>query len=135
MNVAWLRSQLGLVSQEPTLFGYSIRENIAYGDNSRQVSMDEIIAAARQANIHNFIETLPQVRNLSNSFIEEPCDNAPIYLDSQVLLRMSVFCKNLSPLECIANISNLKILPYDQHRSGSSGGSGGQLTLWPDFGE
>ena len=61
LNIAWLRSQLGMVSQEPILFAYSIRENIAYGDNSREVSMDEIIAAARQANIHDFITSLPDV--------------------------------------------------------------------------
>ncbi|XP_055937185.1 ATP-dependent translocase ABCB1-like isoform X1 [Argiope bruennichi] len=60
MNVANLRSHIGLVSQEPVLFSYSIAENIAYGDNSRQVEMDEIIEAARQANIHNFIKNLPQ---------------------------------------------------------------------------
>ena len=60
-NLAWLRSQIGLVSQEPVLFNCSIAENIAYGDNSREVSMDEITDAARQANIHNFIVSLPQV--------------------------------------------------------------------------
>lgn len=60
LNIAWLRAQFGIVSQEPTLFDCSIRENIAYGDNSRSVSMDEIIAAARKANIHSFIESLPQ---------------------------------------------------------------------------
>ncbi|KAK2176084.1 hypothetical protein NP493_686g01047 [Ridgeia piscesae] len=60
-NLTWLRSQIGLVSQEPVLFNCSIAENIAYGDNSREVSMDEIIEAARQANIHNFIVSLPQV--------------------------------------------------------------------------
>ena len=60
-NLAWLRSQIGLVSQEPVLFNCSIAENIAYGDNSRQVPMDEITDAARQANIHNFIVFLPQV--------------------------------------------------------------------------
>jgi ATP-binding cassette subfamily B (MDR/TAP) protein 1 len=59
LNVGWLRAQIGLVSQEPVLFDYSIKENIAYGDNSRTVSMDEIIAAAREANIHNFIQSLP----------------------------------------------------------------------------
>lgn len=62
MNVANLRSHIGLVSQEPVLFSYSLKENIAYGDNSREVGMDEIIEAARQANIHNFISNLPQVR-------------------------------------------------------------------------
>ena len=61
LNVQWLRSQLGLVQQEPILFDCSIRANIAYGDNSRDVPMDEIIAAARNANIHSFIESLPNV--------------------------------------------------------------------------
>ena len=61
LNVRWLRSKLGLVSQEPTLFDNTIAENIAYGDNTRTVSMNEIIAAARNANIHNFIKSLPQV--------------------------------------------------------------------------
>lgn len=68
LQLAWLRSQIGIVSQEPTLFDYSIRENIEYGDNSRKVSMDEVINAAEQANIHNFITSLPQV-GLSHYYI------------------------------------------------------------------
>ena len=52
---------MGLVSQEPILFDCSIADNIAYGDNSRNVGMDEIIKAAKDANIHNFITTLPEV--------------------------------------------------------------------------
>ncbi|XP_023591819.1 phosphatidylcholine translocator ABCB4 [Trichechus manatus latirostris] len=59
LNVQWLRAQLGIVSQEPILFDCSIAENIAYGDNSRVVSQDEILSAAKAANIHPFIETLP----------------------------------------------------------------------------
>ncbi|OWF55459.1 Multidrug resistance protein 1 [Mizuhopecten yessoensis] len=59
LNVQWLRSQVGIVSQEPILFDSSIAENIAYGDNSRVVGMDEIISAARSANIHQFIDSLP----------------------------------------------------------------------------
>ena len=61
LNIKWLRSQMGIVSQEPVLFSYSIAENIAYGDNSRQVSLEEIEAAAKAANIHSFINTLPKV--------------------------------------------------------------------------
>ncbi|CAH8553797.1 unnamed protein product [Schistosoma intercalatum] len=57
---SWVRKQVGLVSQEPTLFDLTIRENIAYGDNSREVKMEEIIEAARAANIHDFITTLPE---------------------------------------------------------------------------
>lgn len=59
LNIPWLRKQLGIVSQEPVLFGYSIGENIAYGDNSRRVEMTEIVRAAEKANIHNFIKELP----------------------------------------------------------------------------
>ena len=49
------------------LFDRSIGENIAYGDNSRDVPMDEIIKAAREANIHSFIETLPDVSSTSDA--------------------------------------------------------------------
>lgn len=53
-------SPVGIVSQEPVLFDMSIKENIAYGDNSRtNIPMEEIIAAAQNANIHAFIQTLP----------------------------------------------------------------------------
>ncbi|XP_058534309.1 ATP-dependent translocase ABCB1 isoform X3 [Ochotona princeps] len=60
LNVQWLRAHLGIVSQEPILFDCSISENIAYGDNSRVVSQEEIVKAAKEANIHAFIEMLPQ---------------------------------------------------------------------------
>ncbi|XP_011185431.1 ATP-dependent translocase ABCB1 [Zeugodacus cucurbitae] len=54
-----LRQQLGIVSQEPILFDRSIKDNIAYGDNKREVSEQEIFAAAKKANIHNFVSSLP----------------------------------------------------------------------------
>ncbi|XP_060800671.1 ATP-dependent translocase ABCB1 [Amyelois transitella] len=53
------RRPIGFVQQEPVLFDRTIGENIAYGDNSRNPSNDEIIAAAQQANIHKFIISLP----------------------------------------------------------------------------
>jgi ABC-type multidrug transport system fused ATPase/permease subunit len=59
LNTQWLRSQMALVSQEPVLFSYSIRDNIAYGINTRFVDMDEIVGAAVKANIHQFIKDLP----------------------------------------------------------------------------
>lgn len=64
LNIHWLRSQMGIVSQEPVLFDCTLAENIAYGDNSRTVSMEEIEAAAKSANIHSFIDELPQVTPL-----------------------------------------------------------------------
>ncbi|CAH0712783.1 unnamed protein product, partial [Brenthis ino] len=54
-----LRAQLGLVQQEPVLFERSIRDNIAYGDNSRPVTTEEILDAAKMANVHSFVSTLP----------------------------------------------------------------------------
>ncbi|KAL4712175.1 hypothetical protein ACJJTC_011036 [Scirpophaga incertulas] len=59
LTLEQLRRQLGLVQQEPSLFSRSIRDNIAYGDNAREVSMDEIIDAAKKANVHSFIAGLP----------------------------------------------------------------------------
>jgi len=64
LNVNSFRQQMALVAQEPALFDRTIAENIAYGDNSRSVSMDEIISAAKMANIHSFIAGLPAVRFL-----------------------------------------------------------------------
>uniref|UniRef100_A0A8C6BNK3 ATP binding cassette subfamily B member 1 n=1 Tax=Monodon monoceros TaxID=40151 RepID=A0A8C6BNK3_MONMO len=63
LNVQWLRAHMGIVSQEPVLFDCSIGENIAYGDNSRVVSQEEIVQAAKEANIHPFVETLPDKYN------------------------------------------------------------------------
>nr|QZZ63294.1 ABC transporter [Leptinotarsa decemlineata] len=60
MKLESLRSHLGIVSQEPNLFNKTIAENIAYGDNSREADMNEIMQAARNANIHNFIVDLPK---------------------------------------------------------------------------
>ncbi|XP_037940049.1 multidrug resistance protein homolog 65-like, partial [Teleopsis dalmanni] len=54
-----LRSKLGIVSQEPSLFERTIAENIAYGDNTRDIPMADIIAAAKCANAHSFIISLP----------------------------------------------------------------------------
>ena len=47
-------------SQEPVLFDATIKENIAYGDTAREVSMAEIEEAAKNANIDDFIQSLPQ---------------------------------------------------------------------------
>jgi subfamily B ATP-binding cassette protein MsbA len=53
-----LREQIGIVPQEPVLFGVSVRENIAYG---RLDATDaEVEEAARAANAHEFIERLPE---------------------------------------------------------------------------
>ena len=55
-NLRALRKHIGLVSQEPTLFAGTIRENIVYG--SETAIEEEIVSAARNANAHDFITSL-----------------------------------------------------------------------------
>lgn len=59
LNVAWYRSQLAYVGQEPTLFNMTIAENIAFGIEGG-ATRKEIEEAARQANAHDFIMTFPE---------------------------------------------------------------------------
>ena len=61
LSVPWLRRQIGIVSQEPVLFDCFIRDNIAYGDIHREVTQKEIENAARAANVHELICSLPEV--------------------------------------------------------------------------
>ena len=59
MNLKWWRENIGIVSQEPVLFGTTIKENIRYG--REDVSDDEIIKATHMANAYDFIMKLPDV--------------------------------------------------------------------------
>lgn len=58
LNVSEYRSKIGLVSQEPNLFDMTIQENISFGKSG--ATMIEIESAAKQANIHHFILSLPE---------------------------------------------------------------------------
>ena len=53
-----LRDQIGLVTQETFLFNDTVANNIAYGKPG--ASMEEIVAAAKRAHAHQFIEQMPQ---------------------------------------------------------------------------
>lgn len=57
----WIRKHIGVVLQNSDLFDLSIRDNIAFGDCSRELPMSDIIEAAKVANIHDFITSLPMV--------------------------------------------------------------------------
>nr|XP_039267520.1 ATP-dependent translocase ABCB1-like [Styela clava] len=63
LNVAWMRQQMGIVSQEPVLFNISIKENILLGDKTRSYTDKEVSSAAAGANIHEFISGLPEGYN------------------------------------------------------------------------
>ncbi|GMH15726.1 hypothetical protein Nepgr_017567 [Nepenthes gracilis] len=57
LQLKWLRSQIGLVSQEPALFAASIMENILLG--KEDATTDEVVDAAKASNAHHFISQLP----------------------------------------------------------------------------
>ncbi|CAJ1778786.1 unnamed protein product [Sphenostylis stenocarpa] len=57
LQVKWMRSQMGLVSQEPALFATSIKENILFG--KEDATEDQMVEAAKAAHAHNFISLLP----------------------------------------------------------------------------
>ncbi|KAF5857857.1 hypothetical protein ETB97_005201 [Aspergillus alliaceus] len=53
------RSAISLISQEPVIFSGTMRENIAVGLVGQEVSDDDVLAACRQANILDFVHSLP----------------------------------------------------------------------------
>ncbi|XP_074856744.1 bile salt export pump [Carettochelys insculpta] len=59
VNVQFLRSKIGIVSQEPVLFDCSIADNIKYGNNTKEITMEEVIEAAKKAQLHDFVMSLP----------------------------------------------------------------------------
>jgi ABC-type multidrug transport system fused ATPase/permease subunit len=58
LPLSFLRSQIGLVQQEPFLFNGTVRENIVYSDLG--AGHERVEAAARAARAHDFIQALPQ---------------------------------------------------------------------------
>ncbi|KAJ3615553.1 hypothetical protein MTP99_007313, partial [Tenebrio molitor] len=61
LNLTWLRNKIGVVGQEPALFAATIADNIKYGNLS--ATQDDIEKAAKKANAHNFIKSLPRGYN------------------------------------------------------------------------
>ena len=59
VDASWFRSQMGVVSQDPRLFTADVAANISYG-SPHPLSLEEVQAAAQQANAHEFICQLPQ---------------------------------------------------------------------------
>ena len=61
LNLKYLRSIIGVVSQEPVLFDTTVVENIRFG--RQDATLEEIEAAAKDANVHDFIKGLPNGYN------------------------------------------------------------------------
>ncbi|ERL93338.1 hypothetical protein D910_10631 [Dendroctonus ponderosae] len=58
LDLSWYRQSIGVVSQEPVLFGTTIAENIRYGN--KEATEQDIVQAAKRANAHRFIKGLPE---------------------------------------------------------------------------
>ena len=67
---ALLRTQLGLVGQEPMLFIGTVAENIQLGKPG--ASQEEIEEAAKLANAHDFISALPHVAEVASTWATPP---------------------------------------------------------------
>jgi ABC-type multidrug transport system fused ATPase/permease subunit len=67
LDASWMRRRIGVVQQEPVLFGFDIRSNIAYGrtamhliEGSDPATSEEIQRAAEMANAHSFVSEFPE---------------------------------------------------------------------------
>ena len=64
LDLLWWRSQLGVLEGDPDLMGGSIKSNITYGDPRQHIALEEVIAAAREADVHEVIADLFHVRRV-----------------------------------------------------------------------
>ncbi|GLE06771.1 hypothetical protein PINS_up016316 [Pythium insidiosum] len=107
LNLRWLRSQIGLVSQEPVLFATTIRDNIAAGDEN--VTLEQVERAAKMANAHTFIMSLPS--SMIHSLVRKVCRSREVRSSvSQLLallfaiLKFSFWTKLPQPLTTRASV-------------------------------
>ena len=95
-QVRSLRNHISLVAQEPSLFDATVRENIAYGDLSRDITMEEIIEASKMANIHDFVKELPQVTTQSSKLRMNIKKASNINILSEILWIFCNVCFNFT---------------------------------------
>ena len=100
LNIRWLRSKISMVSQEPVLFDASIADNIRYGANFREVSDEEVIEAAKAANIHNLITSLPKV----------------FPYNSVIVISIAIVSTHMATLSIVSHISLRDMTPMLERR-------------------
>ena len=64
-NLAWLRSQIGLISQDPVIFDGTVLDNVRFG--KPDATMEEVFEACDTSCADEFIARLPQVSFIYNS--------------------------------------------------------------------
>ncbi|CAF4860633.1 unnamed protein product [Rotaria sp. Silwood1] len=76
INSQWLRQNISFVNQEPSLFTCSICDNITFGLDSNQISFDDIICVAKQANAG--LSNFSRQRGIMN-LIVYCCDGSSVH--------------------------------------------------------
>lgn len=71
MDPKWYKNQIGIVSQEPSLFTGTIRENVCYGLDPNQVSDADIDEACKAANAYNFIHEVERFPEAYETLVGE----------------------------------------------------------------
>lgn len=89
-NLRWLRQQVGLVSQEPLLFGGSIIDNIRFGNP--HASMEEVVAAAEAANARGFVEALPEQYNTTVRTLRKSSAGCLAHPHAQAQVHLRLIC-------------------------------------------
>ncbi|CAF1225502.1 unnamed protein product [Didymodactylos carnosus] len=126
LNVAWLRTHVGTVSQEPVLFTGSIEENIKFG--KMDASDDEVIAAAKMANAHDFIMELPenykttssdklsggqkQRDNTSERIVQDALEKAKLGRTTIIIAHRLSTIRNV---DLIITLANGRVVQYGTH--------------------
>lgn len=93
-NISWLRSQIGVVSQEPSLFAASIRENIRFGRDD--CTDEDIIAAAMEASVDTFVQKLPLVQSRTQSFIHRMHKLKYVFIVLSVIVLLFVLMSQIT---------------------------------------
>lgn len=113
----WLRDQIGIVSQEPILFGVSIADNIRYGRDD--ITNEELVDAAIQASAHNFIKKLPNVRSSFNSQIERS-RTVPV-MRKKIIVKFLEFVSGLQHVRGRQRLSTFRRTKATDRDSASAG--------------
>ena len=96
LPLEWLRSHMGLVSQEPVLFACSLRDNILYGRPGS--SQEELEAAAKAAFAHDFITSFPDGYAIFSAQPENDTMKYPMRSACRPTFNPGLSCLNLETL-------------------------------------
>lgn len=120
VNVPFLRSQIGIVSQEPVLFDCTIAENIQYGDNTRSITMEEVIDASKKAFLHDFVMRLPDVSGNNKTPQTQFLQSEQLKSGTDYYSRLDLFLVPLCVLRNTKHKSGPRVHSFREERNSAS---------------